>query len=83
MYDQIVRRMAPGHWYSGGDLTTAAGFGLDARGYLMRSLLAGALATRARNPKAGTGTSTRPAPQWLYRLTAKGERLRDLCRLLR
>jgi hypothetical protein len=82
MYDQIVRRMVPGHWYSRGDLTRAAGFGMDARGYLMRSLLAGSLATRAPNPASGTGTSTRPAPQWLYRLTAKGEALRDLCRLL-
>ena len=82
MYDQIVRRMVPGHWYSRGDLASAAGFGMNARGSLMRSLLAGALATRARNPQADTGTSTRPAPQWLYRLTAKGEALRDLCRLL-
>ena len=82
MYDQVVRRMVPGHWYSRGDLASAAGFGLDSRGSLMRSLLAGALATRARNPQADIGTSTRPAPQWLYRLTAKGEALRELCRLL-
>jgi hypothetical protein len=82
MYDQIVRRMVPGHWYSRGDLASAAGFGLDARGHLMRSLLTGALATRAPNPDADAGTSTCPAPQWLYRLTAKGEALRDLCRLL-
>jgi hypothetical protein len=81
-YDRVVRVMAPGLWYSRGDLTRAAGFGLDARGYLMRSLLTGALATRAPNPKAGTGTSTCPAPQWLYRLTVKGEALRELCRLL-
>jgi hypothetical protein len=82
MYDQVVRRMVPGHWYSRGDLASAAGFGVDARGSLMRSLLAGTLATRAPNPQAGSGTSTRPAPQWLYRLTAKGEALRHLCRLL-
>ena len=82
MYDQIVRRMLPGHWYSRGDLARAAGFGLDARGYLMRSLLANALATRARNSDAGSGTPTRPAPQWLYGLTPKGETLRELCKLL-
>jgi hypothetical protein len=82
MYDQIVRRMVPGLWYARGDLASAAGFGLDSRGSLMRSLLAGALATRARNPQADAGTSTCPAPQWLYRLTEKGEALRGLCRLL-
>jgi hypothetical protein len=55
--------MKPGGWFSRGDLARAAGFDLDARGDLVCSLLAGSLATRARNPKAGTGTSTCQEPQ--------------------
>jgi hypothetical protein len=81
-YDQIVLCMLAAHWYSGGDLCRAAGFDLGERGYLMRSMLADALVTRAPNPAAGNGTPTRPEPQWLYRLTPKGEHLRELCRLL-
>jgi hypothetical protein len=82
-YDRVVQVMEPGGWYSRGDLAKAVGFSRDARGYVTRALLPLALATRARNPKADTGTSTCPAPAWLYRLTPKGEALRKLCSLLR
>jgi hypothetical protein len=82
MYDPVLRVMSPGNWYARGDLARAVGVGLDARGHLVRSLLANALATRTRNPEAASGTPTRPEPQWLYRLTAKGEALRALCNLL-
>jgi hypothetical protein len=81
-YDKIVRLMKPGLWYARGDLTQAAGFGRDARGDLMRSLLTNALATRAPNPQAAAGTECRPEPQWFYRLTPKGEVLSEICRLL-
>ena len=74
--------MEPGNWYAGRDLARAAGYGSDAAGDLMRSLLTNALVTRTRNPEAASGTPTCPAPQWLYRLTPKGETLRALCNLL-
>jgi hypothetical protein len=82
MYDRVLRVMEPGHWHPAGDLVRAAGYVLRARGNLMRSLLTGELVTRARNPGAASGTPTRPAPQWLYQLTPKGETVRELCKLL-
>ena len=82
-YDRIVRVMEPGRWYARGDLARAAGFGLNARGELMRTLLANALATRARNPDAGKGPSHNPEPLWLYRLTpGRGEALREALQTL-
>lgn len=81
-YDRIIRRMGPGFWHSRGDLARAAGFSRDARGYVAQVLIRNALATRAANPQAASGTKTRPAPQWLYRLTKKGEALQDMLRLL-
>ena len=81
-FDRVLRIMPPGNWYAGGDLARGAGYESDAAGDLMRSLLANALVTRAPNPDAASGTPTRPEPQWLYCLTAKGESLRELCKLL-
>ena len=69
--------MLPGHWYSRGDLCRCAGFGPNARGELMRTLLEKELATRTRNPEAGKGPSYNPEPVWLYRLAPKGEALRE------
>jgi hypothetical protein len=76
-YDRVVRVMEPGCWYARGDLAREAGFGPDVRGELMRTLLANALVERTRNPTAGKGPSNNQEPLWLYRLTPKGEALRD------
>jgi hypothetical protein len=82
MYDRVVPLMLPGHWYSRGDLAHAAGLGVNGRGTISRMVERGGLLVRAPNPAAGKGTPTRPEPRWLYRLTPKGERLGEMCRLL-
>jgi hypothetical protein len=76
-YDRVVRVMEPGRWYARGDLMHMAGFGLNTRGEMVRTLLAKALAERLRYSKAGQGPSHNPEPLWLYKLTSKGEALRD------
>jgi hypothetical protein len=76
-YDRIVQGMTPGCWYARGDLARMAGFGPDARGEMVRTLLANALATRTRNPDAGEGPSHNREPEWFYKLTPKGEALRE------
>jgi hypothetical protein len=81
-FDRAVRVMVPGRWYARGDIARATGFDRDARGDLMRAMLTRELASRAPNPDAGTGSRTCPEPEWLYRLTPKGEALRTLCGLL-
>jgi hypothetical protein len=81
-YDRVVRVMEPGCWYGRGDLMHMAGFGPNTRGEIVRTLQANALAERVRYSKAGQGPSHNPEPWWLYKLTPKGEALRDeLCRL--
>jgi hypothetical protein len=81
-FDRIIRLMEPGKWYARGDIVRWAGLGLNARGEMVRTLRAYALVERTRNPDAGKGPSNNPEPWWLYRLTPKGEALREqLCRL--
>lgn len=82
-HDRIIRAMKPGLWYARSDMVAAAGFGLNARGEMARTLLKHGLATRSRNPDAGKGTPTRPEPHWLHQLTPKGVALRELLLLLR
>jgi hypothetical protein len=79
-FDRIIRFMEPGLYYARGDLARGAGFGLNARGELVRTLLANALVTRVPYSEAGKGSPNNPEPLWLYRLTSKGEALREqLC----
>ena len=74
--------MEPGLYYARGDLARGAGFGLNARGELVRTLLAAHLVTRVPYSEAGKGSPNNPEPLWLYRLTPKGEALREqLCGL--
>jgi hypothetical protein len=81
-YDRIIRFMEPGLYYARGDLARGAGFGLNARGELVRTLLAAHLVTRVPYSEAGKGSPNNPEPLWLYRLTPKGEALREqLCGL--
>ena len=78
----MLRFMIPGQWHTRGALARAAGYGLDARGSLVRSLLANALVKRVcrQTPRKGPGNN--PEHKCIYTLTPKGEALRALCNLL-
>jgi hypothetical protein len=76
--------MEPGSWYGVGDITRALGEPRSSRGVVQQVLLPRGLVRRARNPARGVRLNPwqimaggDQEPDWLYRLTEKGEAYRS------
>ena len=81
--DRCVKVMLPGEWYADRDLQIAMRAEED-QPVQVEPLRQGMI-ERRRNPE-WKGQNRHPrevqAPKWLYRLTVRGEALRDLCLML-
>lgn len=78
--DRMLAGMEPGGWYGRGDLIRFAGVGRYARGKVQQYLLARGYVERARNPEwrrlpapSEIMAGAEVEPEFLYRLTARGE----------
>lgn len=88
-HDRMLRRMVPGEWYGQRDIVRLAGCGREWSSKVHQVLRPQGLVERARNP-AWRGplnplrimAGEMPEPKYVYRLTAKGEAMRELLVLI-
>jgi hypothetical protein len=81
----MVAAMAPGEWYGRNDIARLAGLAKYFNGKVLQELLPRGLVERRRNPAYDGRLVARGAvvePPWVYRLTARGELVRELVRLI-